>query len=221
MACARRAGFTLLELIAVVAILTILAGVALPVIAKGVEREARHATQEELNHLAQACLEYLRDTGDLPLDAERLVAAHGVSGWSGPYVSALDPQHPAYRLDAWRRPYQFVHAGGVLTLRSGGADGVLGNGDDLVRVVDPTPVRRERTREQLRVLNLAVQAYNSQFLAIDPLPGAWNAALDRLVLRGFLPTAQGYAQDHFGSPLTGVPAGFSPLVEVGSVHVGQ
>ncbi len=211
----------MLELIAVVAILTILAGIAVPVVAKGVEREARRATQEELGRLAQACLEYLRDTGSLPLDADRLVGAHGVAGWSGPYVTGLDPQHPAHRLDAWRRPYAFVHAGGVLTLRSAGADGVLGNADDLVRVVDPTPIRRERTREQLRVLNLAVQAYNSEYLATDPLPGHWGLALDRLVLRGYLPTAAGYAQDAFGSAFTGVPAGVSPLVRVRSVNLAD
>ncbi|MBI1379885.1 MAG: prepilin-type N-terminal cleavage/methylation domain-containing protein [Planctomycetaceae bacterium] len=219
-----RAGFSLLEIVVVVAILTLIAGVAVPVVAKVVEREARVATRTELDLLARASLEYLRDTSALPTAAANLGIDSGANGWSGPYLGSLGVDTKsglnAHEVDGWSRPYRFRIAGSVLSIDSAGPDGAFGNGDDLLVRADATLVRRELTLATLKVLNQAVLNYNAVYQATDPLPANWSQALSRLVLRGYLPSATGLENDSFGSPFVAVPAGIAPLVRVGSTNVG-
>lgn len=219
-----RSGFSLLEIVVVVAILTLIAGVAVPVVAKVVEREARASTRTELDLLAAASLEYLRDTGALPTAAAHLGTNPGVTGWSGPYLGSLGLDAKsglnAHEVDGWSRVYRFRIAGSVLSIDSAGPDGTFGNADDLLVRADATLVRRERTLATLKVLNQAVLNYNATYQATEPLPANWSQALSRLVLRGYLPSATGLENDAFGSPFVGVPAGVAPLVRVGSTNVG-
>ncbi len=218
-----RRGFSLLELIVVVAILSLIAGAAVPVAAKVVERAARTATGGELQQLAAAALEHTRDTGALPASAQALGSDVGTAGWSGPYLGSLGTDArtglPGHEVDGWSRPYRFRVAGSVLQIDSAGPDGTLGNADDLLVRVDAALVRREQTVNTLKILNQAVLNYNAVHQVTDPLPGNWSAALARLVVRGFLPTATGFEFDAFGSPFVGVPAGLAPLVRVGSTNV--
>jgi len=219
-----RSGFSLIEIIVAVAIMTLIAGVAVPVVAKVIEREARVSTRGELDFLAGAALEYVRDTGVLPTQAADLGTDPGVAGWSGPYVGSLGLDTKsglnAHEVDGWSRAYRFRIAGSVLTIDSAGPDAVFGNGDDLLVSADAALVWRERTLLTLKVLNQAVLNYNAAFQATDPLPANWSQALSRLVLRGYLPSTSGFENDAFGSPFVGVPAGFAPLVQVGSTNVG-
>ncbi|HBH96179.1 MAG TPA: hypothetical protein DDX89_00075 [Candidatus Omnitrophica bacterium] len=58
-----RGGFTLVELLVVMTILSILAGMLLPVLAKTVQQARSVACQCRLRQLALACLEYANDSG--------------------------------------------------------------------------------------------------------------------------------------------------------------
>jgi len=215
----------MIEIVAVVAILTIIAGVAIPVVSKTIERAAKKATREELEMLAAAALEHVRDTGALPATAAELGTTSSTPGWSGPYIGSLETDarsgRPAHEVDGWSRPYRFRITGSVLRIDSPGPDGVIGGTDDIAVSADATPVLRELTLAKLDVLNRAVLNYNAIYQTTDPLPGNWSQALSRLVTRGFLPSAAHYQEDAYGSIFVGVPAGASPLVQVASTNVGQ
>lgn len=219
-----QAGFSLLEIIVVVAIMTVVAGAAVPLAATALAREARNQTRAELGMLASACLELARDTGQLPSAASALSTDNGASGWSGPYISSLETdtrsQRPAHEVDGWSRAYRFQISGSQLAIDSAGTDGVFGNADDLGVRVDAAVVWREETLGELKVLNQAVLNYNAIYQSTDPLPGDWAGALSRLVVRGFLPSAAGYDQDAYGTAYTGNPAGVAPLVQVISPNIG-
>ena len=94
------------------ALLTTLAGVALPAAGRAWHSAARAATRERLAELARASLEFVRDVGRAPESVEDLlVRPERVEGWLGPYVAieAVDPAggHPA-ALDAWTRPIRIA-----------------------------------------------------------------------------------------------------------------
>jgi prepilin-type N-terminal cleavage/methylation domain-containing protein len=56
-------GFTLIELVITIAIIGVLVGAAVPVMSKILTHKARVATRDEIQLLANATLEYFRDTG--------------------------------------------------------------------------------------------------------------------------------------------------------------
>ncbi|MBK7876510.1 MAG: prepilin-type N-terminal cleavage/methylation domain-containing protein [Planctomycetes bacterium] len=199
----RTSGFTLLELVVVVAILTILAGVALPVAGKAWTSAARRATRERLTELARASLEFVRDVGRNPADVEELlVRPDDAAGWLGPYVAieAVDPAggHPA-ALDAWSRPIRIVpdaDDASRFVLASPGADGVA-NDDDLAVAVDTTPVRRERTLRALDLANDALARWRGAHLG-EALDRDWPRARARLVLDGYLSPGSDTVRDAWG-----------------------
>ena len=106
-----QSGFTLLELVVVMAILTLLAGAALPVASRAIDRAARRATRAELDLIGQATVEFVRDTLQAPETLADLVrpGTPSVQGWSGPYLSRgmADPRTgaPGWEVDGWSRPY--------------------------------------------------------------------------------------------------------------------
>ncbi|HVS19976.1 MAG TPA: prepilin-type N-terminal cleavage/methylation domain-containing protein, partial [Planctomycetota bacterium] len=183
-------GFTLLELIVAVAILAILAGAAIPVTAKVLTHKARQATRDELSQLGQAASECFRDTGVLPAGIADLIVDPGLAGWSGPYLPGVVTDQlsgaSGYQVDAWSRPYDYATSGDTITLTSAAEDADFGSADDLVLEIDVTWIRREKTLEQLRVLNQAIVLYNGQYQSSDPLPANWTLALNKLATRGFL-----------------------------------
>ena len=67
-AAARRAGFSMLEMIVVIAIMAVIAGAAVPVTSKVLTYQARKATRGELQLLSDASAEFFRDTRTLPAD---------------------------------------------------------------------------------------------------------------------------------------------------------
>lgn len=202
----RSSGFTLLELIVVVAILTVLAGIALPVASKAWNSAARRATRERLTELARASLDYARDVGAAPKRvADLLERPDGVRGWLGPYVAieAVDPAggRPA-ALDAWSRAIVVVPdaaASERFVLASRGLDGVESE-DDLAVAVDLTPIFRERT---LRALDLANDAL-ARWRAAHPGEGIardWPRARARLVVDGWLAADSETERDAWGRAL--------------------
>ena len=63
---ARQAGFTLLELVVVVAILSVLAGVLVPVVGQRLQRSRDARRMQDLKLIVRAVEDYLYDTGELP-----------------------------------------------------------------------------------------------------------------------------------------------------------
>lgn len=211
MRASRRSGFTLLELVVVVAILTILAGVALPVAGKAWNSAARRATRERLAELARASLEFVRDVGRAPESVEDLlVRPERVEGWLGPYVAieAVDPAggHPA-ALDAWTRPIRIARDpedASRFVFVSSGADGVESE-DDLAVAVDCTPLHRERTLRALERANSALERWRSAHPG-ESLERDWARARARLVLDGYLAPDSDTVRDAWGRELAPDPS---------------
>ena len=103
----RRAGFSLLEILVVLAIITLIAAVVGPRLFTQLDRSKTTTARLQIRSL-EAALETMRlDIGRLPTEQEGLnllmqADSAQVSGWSGPY---LDKALPA---DPWARPYVYV-----------------------------------------------------------------------------------------------------------------
>jgi len=220
----RRSGFTLIEIIVVITILSILAGAAVPVAAKAINSAARKRTSEELALFSDAAIEYFRDTNSVPLaiaDLEVDPKRKTLVGWAGPYVAGAVKYASgtsAYTSDAWSRNYKVV-SGTTLRITSAAEDAVFGTSDDIQITVDFTPVQRDKTLASLLVINQAVVLYNGVYQKTKPLPAVWSQALALLVARGYLPSGTTYQKDAWGKDFTADPAGKAPLVKVRSVSI--
>lgn len=152
----RACGFTLIEVVIIVAVLAILAAAITPMVlqqivdAKGAaSRAGAKAIFEAMAGRTDAKDSYgfLGDMGRFPLRPEDLVKPpdgapaydgtrtfRGVGvGWKGPYL-AVGATKEGFLLDGWGHQFQISPYGQV---RSAGADGVYGNDDDLVYPPEP------------------------------------------------------------------------------------
>lgn len=128
----REEGFTLIEIMLVVAILGVLVSVALPRLT-GRTQEARiQAARLQIENLGMALDAFEYDCGRYPSSSEGLEALQSSSGgwpnWKGPYLKKRMP------LDPWRNPYVYVSPslqGRDYDLFSYGPDGKEGGGDDI------------------------------------------------------------------------------------------
>ena len=145
----RRGGFTLIEVIIAIAILSILASMAVPYAAKLIDKSREESTRKEMEELYNTILGdpkvptggTVGDMGRLPNSITELnvqgaqplgsTGLLGVKfGWFGPYVNTgFDPQ--GYLNDAWGTPYAYGNPGAG-QIRSAGPDRVMGNADDLI-----------------------------------------------------------------------------------------
>ena len=119
----RNRGFTLIEMIGVVAVIGILASVAAPMIFEAIRNARVTAFVEEANALRTAVTNYYNDTGALPnqrptsAQANQKVlmsnpAAAPVAGWNGPYIEKdiTNPFSPGSNRGVWatnNANYQF------------------------------------------------------------------------------------------------------------------
>jgi prepilin-type N-terminal cleavage/methylation domain-containing protein len=158
----RRGGFTLIEVIIAIAILSILASMAVPYAAKLIDMSREESTRKEMEAIYNAILGdpkvptsgFAGDVGRLPAGIAQLNvrtapplpappqggAGGGLLGvkigWYGPYVnSGFDAQ--GYLNDAWGTAYAYGNPGAG-QIRSAGADRTIGNADDLI--YPPFPV---------------------------------------------------------------------------------
>ena len=134
-------GFTLIELVIVIILLSILAAVVVPHMGRMITQARITATKSEMKILSEALVgeeSFFSHVGRLPTTAEGLsaliTAPAGVSpwdrwterGWRGPYVEADGDE---YRRDAWGNLYhywQLTPTSG--RIRSDGPDGIGGGG---------------------------------------------------------------------------------------------
>lgn len=206
----RRSGFTILELIVVVAILSVLAGAAVPVATRAWNAAARRATRQRLDELARSSLAFFRDTSREPRDVlELLERPDDVASWIGPYV-AIETRDPALgdhpiALDAWSRPIAIESAPGAdsIALVSRGPDG-LASEDDLAVEVDFTPARRERTLAAQEEIEAAIERFAARHPG-ERLPLLWSQARTRLISEGCLDPRLPTERDGWGRPFAADP----------------
>jgi general secretion pathway protein G len=126
----RRKGFTLVELLVVMAILAMLAALVGPKLFPKLGKGKQSAAKTQIELLGQALDQLKLDTGRYPTTQEGLNALMinpGMDNWEGPYLKKSLPSDP------WGKPYIYQSPGthGEYDLSSLGKDGNPGgDGED-------------------------------------------------------------------------------------------
>lgn len=162
-----RSGFTLVEVIVVLAVLAILTAIAVPVTLRIFETAAEDATREEMLNLKKAMIGdprklqstfrsdfgFLGDIGRLPSTLDDLYtqgslpgfsfdsAKQAGAGWKGPYITGGFSGEEAedFKKDGLGNDYTFTVGASTLdgTLVSNGPDGAFGTSDDITVAILP------------------------------------------------------------------------------------
>jgi hypothetical protein len=151
----RVAGFTLIEITVILAVLAILATAITPMILQQIVDAKMETTRKEAKLLAEAILGrpdvagssgFYGDMGRFPAGLQELNRpAVGTPfyttetfrnvgmGWKGPYINTGDTKADAF-LDAFGREYQLTNIGQI---RSAGSNGIFDDEDDIVYPPNP------------------------------------------------------------------------------------
>ncbi len=157
----KEGGFTLIEVVVVIAVISILASMAVPYAFKIINQERRSSTMEEMLSIYRTIMGdadsgdggYVGDMGTLPinndlraLNLRRFGAVtqpnpstdvYGVKyGWFGPYTNVGFDAN-SYLQDSWGVSYAYGSPG-TGQIRSAGEDRVIGTADDII--YPPNPV---------------------------------------------------------------------------------
>jgi len=126
-----RAGFTLVEILLVVIIIGVLAGLVIPNIMGRGEEARRQAARADINGGIAAALDlYELDNGTYPEKLDDLVIDPGTAkNWRGPYIKKGMPQDPWGNAYLYKRPG--IHNATLYDLSSVGPDGQEGTTDDI------------------------------------------------------------------------------------------
>lgn len=108
----RAAGFTLLELLVVLVILGLLAGVVGPRVIDQLSKSKTNVAKLDIKGLAQSLEMFKLEVGRYPNTQEGLsalvAAPSGVAGWNGPYTQGKSKSVPK---DPWGNEYHYVSPG--------------------------------------------------------------------------------------------------------------
>lgn len=128
----RARGFTLLELLVVMAILGLLYAIVAPQVIRYLGSSKTSTAQVQVRNIAQAIEQYQLDNGHIPTQEQGLNALvaqpANEPAWNGPYFARSDGL-----VDPWKRPYQYHVPGkaGPYSVETLGADGAPGGtGED-------------------------------------------------------------------------------------------
>jgi general secretion pathway protein G len=122
----RRAGFTLLELLVVIVIIGLLAGMVAPRYFDQIGKSNTKIARAQIVSLEKALDQYRLDVGRYPTTDEGLdslyVKPNNEEKWQGPYLKKAVP------MDPWGRPYVYKSPGdhSEVDLSTLGADGQPG-----------------------------------------------------------------------------------------------
>lgn len=152
-----RRGFTLLEVIVVIAVISILASIAVPYAAQILNQTREGGARKEMEELYGAILGnpsvptsgFVGDMGRLPTNLAQLNVQGGQPagingllgvkiGWFGPYINTgFDAG--GYLNDPWGTPYAYGNPGAG-QIRSAGKDRTMGTADDIVYPPNPASI---------------------------------------------------------------------------------
>lgn len=127
-------GFTLLELLVVVAIIGLLAALVGPRVFGHISKSEVTTTKAQIEALSRALESYRIDVGHFPDATQGLqalvVRPSDAPKWNGPYLLKEVP------LDPWGHPYQYkipgtAHEYDIISLGSDGAPGGTGDAADI------------------------------------------------------------------------------------------
>lgn len=118
MAARMQRGFSLIEILIVVALIAVIAGMVANQVFGGKDRANVRIAQGQIAALAGKVSEFENDTGSLPQRLEDLVTSPGnARGWLGPYSKESELKDP------WNTPYEYRSTGDrSFTITSYGAD---------------------------------------------------------------------------------------------------
>ncbi|MFH1976995.1 MAG: type II secretion system protein GspG [Pseudomonadota bacterium] len=147
-------GFTLIELIIVLAVIAIMSALIIPLGYQQITSSRERAARTEIENIYQAIMGkpqegnygYLADVGSLPSSLDDLLAKPAAvssystttggqpnknlvgRGWRGPYLNTQDNEI----VDGWGHKYRYGPPDGAGQIRSAGSDGIFGNADDIL-----------------------------------------------------------------------------------------
>ncbi|MGE4050018.1 MAG: type II secretion system major pseudopilin GspG [Piscinibacter sp.] len=128
-------GFTLLELLVVMVIIGLLAGIVAPQYFAQIGKSNTKVARAQIESFGQALDQYRLDVGSYPTSEQGLLALRTapqqVPRWQGPYLKRDIPEDPWGRAYVYRRPGQH----GDYDLVSLGADGQPGGDGENADVV--------------------------------------------------------------------------------------
>ena len=105
----KQAGITLIEMLVVVTIIALFAGLVLLPMMRKVDTAKRTAARAQINCFMTALGTYKLDTGTYPNTEQGLKALRekpeGVTGWEGPYLQKEVPKDP------WKNDYVYKFPG--------------------------------------------------------------------------------------------------------------
>jgi general secretion pathway protein G len=129
------AGFTLLELLVVMVIIGLLAGIVAPQYFAQIGKSNAKVARAQIESFGQALDQYRLDVGQYPTSEQGLgalrAAPQPAGRWQGPYLKRDIPEDPWGRAYVYKRPGQH----GDYDLISLGADGQPGGDGEAADVV--------------------------------------------------------------------------------------
>lgn len=126
----RQAGFTLVELLVVLVILSLISGIVAPRVLNYLTDARARTSELQINALKASLDLFFIDVGRYPTEREGLQAlmrGDGINRWSGPYI-----QQSELPVDPWGNAYAYRVDGNGYRLISFGSDGREGEGDDQI-----------------------------------------------------------------------------------------
>ncbi len=125
-----QSGFTLVELLVVLVILSLISGIVAPRVLNYLTDARARTSELQINALKASLDLFFLDVGRYPSEREGLQAlmrGDGIRNWSGPYI-----QQSELPVDPWGNAYAYRVNDNGYRLISFGSDGREGEGDDQI-----------------------------------------------------------------------------------------